>query len=173
MVWNTAQRLPSPIHCLLKFYLLVKSTIHLRKLTLLNLDLPPNGIFLFLWCLIKIWKLPLGNTNFRSADMWGLGCLIWEVFNGSLQSPSSLKAIGKVLFNDCAFKYSLSLCCNPSYFKFRYPNYWLLYTASSSARILVRARIPRRHKILPQLINAFEFGNAGSTILTSIFKVSN
>jgi len=30
-----------------------------------------------------------------------------------------------------------------------------------------------RHKILPQLINAFEFGNAGSTILTSIFKVSN
>ena len=28
-----------------------------------------------------------------------------------------------------------------------------------------------RHKILPQLINAFEFGNAGSTILTSIFKV--
>jgi len=42
-------------------------------------------------------KLPLGNTNFRSADMWGLGCLIWEVFNGSLQSPSSLKAIGKVL----------------------------------------------------------------------------
>ena len=28
--------------------------------------------------------------------MWGLGCLIWEVFNGTLPRTSSLKALGKV-----------------------------------------------------------------------------
>lgn len=28
-----------------------------------------------------------------------------------------------------------------------------------------------RHKILPQLINAFDFGNAGSAILAPMFKV--
>ena len=28
--------------------------------------------------------------------MWGLGCLIWEVFNGSLPRTSALKAFGKV-----------------------------------------------------------------------------
>ena len=34
--------------------------------------------------------------NFRSTDMWGLGCLIWEVFNGSLSQISALKSVGKV-----------------------------------------------------------------------------
>ena len=28
--------------------------------------------------------------------MWGLGCLIWEVFNGPLPKTSALKAFGKV-----------------------------------------------------------------------------
>ena len=28
--------------------------------------------------------------------MWGLGCLIWETFNGDLPRTSSLKVIGKV-----------------------------------------------------------------------------
>lgn len=32
----------------------------------------------------------------RSTDMWGLGCLIWEVFNGSLSQINSLKSVGKV-----------------------------------------------------------------------------
>lgn len=31
-----------------------------------------------------------------SPDMWGLGCLIWEVFNGLLQKSSSLKSVGKI-----------------------------------------------------------------------------
>jgi SCY1-like protein 1 len=36
-----------------------------------------------------------------SADMWGLGCLIWEVFNGSLPKVTSLKQLGKVgMLND-------------------------------------------------------------------------
>ena len=32
----------------------------------------------------------------RSSDMWGLGCLIWEVFNGPLPRTNALKAFGKV-----------------------------------------------------------------------------
>lgn len=31
-----------------------------------------------------------------SYDMWGLGCLIWEVFNGPLTQQSSLKNIDRV-----------------------------------------------------------------------------
>ena len=31
--------------------------------------------------------------------MWGLGCLIWEVFNGSLPGTSALKSLGKVMTN--------------------------------------------------------------------------
>ena len=30
--------------------------------------------------------------------MWGLGCLIWEVFNGNLPKTTSLKALGKVSY---------------------------------------------------------------------------
>ena len=29
-----------------------------------------------------------------------------------------------------------------------------------------------KHKVLPQLLTAFEFGNAGSVVLTPLFKVS-
>jgi SCY1-like protein 1 len=33
----------------------------------------------------------------RSVDSWGLGCLIWEVFNGSLPEANKLKSLGKVI----------------------------------------------------------------------------
>ena len=33
---------------------------------------------------------------YSSIDMWGLGCLIWEVFNGPLSQQSSLKILEKV-----------------------------------------------------------------------------
>lgn len=32
----------------------------------------------------------------RSTDMWGLGCLMWEVFSGSLTQVSALKNTAKV-----------------------------------------------------------------------------
>lgn len=40
--------------------------------------------------------LTIGIIYNRSTDMWGLGCLIWEVFNGSLSQINSLKSVGKV-----------------------------------------------------------------------------
>lgn len=33
----------------------------------------------------------------RSGDVWRLGCLIWEVFNGPLPRASSLRSLGKVI----------------------------------------------------------------------------
>lgn len=37
-------------------------------------------------------------VSHRSADVWRLGCLIWEVFNGPLPRASSLRSLGKVTF---------------------------------------------------------------------------
>ena len=34
--------------------------------------------------------------HFRSMDMWGLGCLIWELYNGILPRTASLKSVGKI-----------------------------------------------------------------------------
>lgn len=31
-----------------------------------------------------------------SADMWGLGCLVWEVYNGELTRPEKLKEVGAI-----------------------------------------------------------------------------
>lgn len=41
--------------------------------------------------------------------MWGLGCLIWEVYNGNLPRVSSLKAIGKV-FLPFLMHFALAYC---------------------------------------------------------------
>ncbi|NXR91934.1 SCYL1 protein, partial [Hypocryptadius cinnamomeus] len=32
----------------------------------------------------------------RAGDMWRLGCLIWEVFNGPLPRPGALRSFGKL-----------------------------------------------------------------------------
>lgn len=47
--------------------------------------------------------------------MWSLGCLIWEVFNGSFTKNTSLKSPGKVmllLFICCYFCVSVFLSHN-------------------------------------------------------------
>ncbi len=36
------------------------------------------------------------NSEIWSVDSWGLGCLIWEIFNGILQNVTALKNHGKV-----------------------------------------------------------------------------
>ena len=32
----------------------------------------------------------------QNQDLWGLGCIIWEVFNGSLGQPADLGKLGKI-----------------------------------------------------------------------------
>lgn len=36
------------------------------------------------------------SLSSRAGDVWRLGCLIWEVFNGPLPRASSLRSLGKV-----------------------------------------------------------------------------
>ncbi len=210
--------------------------------------------------------------NCRSADMWGLGCLIWEVFNGSLPRTGALKSLGKVLrrngpqflrsrFNilslnqfDCShldwsfildskelgskllwagrcqpevaaesckvywqlqkfrWLHGQSVCPNHAFpwwnsgkffclvttflaitlqvclFVSQFRWHWKMQQVSCFFQIKdqvekieffnslspVLDTFPEafcKHKILPQLVNAFEFGNAGSSILAPLFKV--
>ena len=37
-----------------------------------------------------------GSTKLGAADMWSLGCLIWEVYNGELQRPEALKKVQSI-----------------------------------------------------------------------------
>lgn len=48
-----------------------------------------------------------------STDMWGLGCLIWEVFNGPLNQQASLKTLNKV--NYILFLFTIIKALNCSY----------------------------------------------------------
>ena len=151
--------------------------------------------------------------------MWGLGCLIWEIYNGPLKSPASLQKLGNV---GISF-YARRIHINTYLLQIPKPlaaTYCELVGANPSSRpsaneVVARCRKPggyfhndlieslmfleeiqikeandktrffsslppllesfpdnlSRHKILPQLINAFEFGNAGSAVLTPMLKV--
>jgi SCY1-like protein 1 len=37
-----------------------------------------------------------GGGHPWSVDMWGLGCLIWEVYNGPLEDAAQLKEVKKL-----------------------------------------------------------------------------
>ncbi|XP_046462437.1 N-terminal kinase-like protein [Daphnia pulex] len=151
----------------------------------------------------KVDSLKLKFATKWSADMWGLGCLIWEVFNGSLKSSSSLKILGNIP------KLLTSVYCelvganpssrpNPSevlvicrkpggYFNNDLVECLLfleeIQIKESNEKTQFFNKLPlllesfpenlARHKVLPQLINAFEFGNAGATILTPLFKLGS
>ncbi|XP_074648786.1 N-terminal kinase-like protein [Tubulanus polymorphus] len=136
-----------------------------------------------------------------SADMWGLGCLIWEVFNGTLPRTASLKQMGtipkKLVPNYCELVGAnpksrpnpskfLEDCCRPG----RFLNNDFIKTMLFLEEIQIKdqnekmkffSSLPKsldtfpqtfcKHKILPQLLNAFEYGNAGSAVLTPLFKI--
>ncbi|XP_078516995.1 N-terminal kinase-like protein isoform X2 [Lissotriton helveticus] len=136
-----------------------------------------------------------------SADMWRLGCLIWEVFNGPFPRPSSLRSLGKIPKllvphycelvganpkirpNPAKF---LQNCCSPSGFmsntfveinlfleeiQIKEPAELQTFFQHLSNNLESFPEDFCRHKILPQLLTAFEFGSAGAVILTPLFKV--
>ncbi|XP_075148764.1 N-terminal kinase-like protein yata isoform X2 [Haematobia irritans] len=136
-----------------------------------------------------------------SADMWGLGCLVWESFNGPLKSRSSLKDIESIP------KSLQSLYCelvgaspsnrpNPADIitRCRKPGGFfkndLVDTLLFLEEIQIKDKAEKnrffsgltlhldnfpdtvcKHKILPQLITAYEYGDAGSAVLAPMFKL--
>ncbi|KAL3874122.1 hypothetical protein ACJMK2_037177 [Sinanodonta woodiana] len=136
-----------------------------------------------------------------SSDMWGLGCLIWEVFNGSLPKTSALKNFGKVpkqlvpnycelvganpksrpnpakFIEDCmktngfmdnAFIKTM-LFLEEIQIKDMEEKVKFFSSLTSSLDSLPQQFC--KHKILPQLLNAFDFGNAGALVLAPLLKV--
>ncbi|KAL4622977.1 N-terminal kinase-like protein [Arapaima gigas] len=136
-----------------------------------------------------------------AADVWHLGCLIWEVFNGPLPRSSSLRSLGKIPKQLVPHYCELvganpKVRPNPARFlqNCRAPGGFLSNSFVESNLFLEEIQIKDpaekqqffqdlnenldsfpedfcRHKVLPQLLTAFEFGSAGAVVLTPLFKV--
>lgn len=136
-----------------------------------------------------------------STDMWGLGCLIWEAFNGPLPQQAALKDLGNIP-KQLSTVYCELVGGNPSsrpnpadiitrcrklggYFKNDLVDTLLFLEEiqikdKGEKNRFFSAITPQldnfpenvcRHKILPQLITAFEYGDAGSVVLMPMFKL--
>eukprot|EP00088_Acartia_fossae_P011296 TRINITY_DN1570_c0_g1_i1.p1 TRINITY_DN1570_c0_g1~~TRINITY_DN1570_c0_g1_i1.p1 ORF type:complete len:717 (-),score=150.80 TRINITY_DN1570_c0_g1_i1:1168-3318(-) len=136
-----------------------------------------------------------------STDIWGVGCLIWEVFNGTLRSMEQLGTLGDIpsalhsVYKECVAANPKKrpnpndlvtrLRRSPGYFKNDLIDVLIFleeiqvkedadksrFFSSLSGQLDNCPDVVARGKILPQLINAFEFGNAGSSILAPVFKI--
>ncbi|MCI4380152.1 hypothetical protein PGIGA_G00236590 [Pangasianodon gigas] len=136
-----------------------------------------------------------------SGDVWRLGCLIWEVFNGPLPRASSLRSLGKIpkqLVPHYCELVGANPKARPNPARFlqncRAPGGFLSNSFVESNLFLEQIQIKEpaekqqffqdlsdnldsfpedfcKHKVLPQLLTAFEFGNAGAVVLTPLFKV--
>ncbi|KAI5706113.1 N-terminal kinase-like protein [Diaphorina citri] len=145
----------------------------------------------------------LSHVTKCSTDMYGLGILIWEVFNGPLQStnrkslsnidniPENLKRVYLELISERPNQRP-----NPADFIMRnrkpggYFKNDLIDALLFLEEIQMKDKIDKNkffnglasaidkfpkliscHKVLPQLINAFEYGEAGASVLSPLFKI--
>uniref|UniRef100_A0A6Q2YSR1 N-terminal kinase-like protein n=1 Tax=Esox lucius TaxID=8010 RepID=A0A6Q2YSR1_ESOLU len=136
-----------------------------------------------------------------AGDVWRLGCLIWEVFNGPLPRASSLRSLGKIpksLVPHYCELVGANARARPNPARFlqncKAPGGFLSNSFVESNLFLEEIQIKDpaekqqffqdlsenldsfpedfcKHKVLPQLLTAFEFGNAGAVVLTPLFKV--
>uniref|UniRef100_A0A7N5ZQA8 N-terminal kinase-like protein n=1 Tax=Anabas testudineus TaxID=64144 RepID=A0A7N5ZQA8_ANATE len=136
-----------------------------------------------------------------AGEVWRLGCLIWEVFNGPLPRTSSLRSLGKIpkaLVPHYCELVGANPRARPNPARFlqncRTPEGFLSNSFVESNLFLEEIQIKDpaekqqffqdlsenldsfpedfcKHKVLPQLLTAFEFGNAGAVVLTPLFKV--
>uniref|UniRef100_A0A182Q1K3 N-terminal kinase-like protein n=1 Tax=Anopheles farauti TaxID=69004 RepID=A0A182Q1K3_9DIPT len=136
-----------------------------------------------------------------SSDMWGLGCLVWESFNGPLKTRGNLKNIEGIPKSLAPLYCELvgaapSSRPNPAdvITKCRKPGGFFKNDLVDSLLFLEEIQIKDkvekmrffsaltaqidnfpdnvcRHKILPQLITAYEYGDAGSAVLAPMFKL--
>ncbi|XP_059574406.1 N-terminal kinase-like protein isoform X4 [Alligator mississippiensis] len=142
-----------------------------------------------------------GTGEKWSADMWRLGCLIWEVFNGPLSRPSCLRSLGKIPKSLVPHYCELvganpKVRPNPARFlqncrgsggfmsnsfvetnlfleeiQIKEPTERQMFFQDLSDHLDTFPADFCRHKILPQLLTAVEFGSAGAVVLTPLFKV--
>ncbi|GLH15166.1 N-terminal kinase-like protein [Gryllus bimaculatus] len=135
------------------------------------------------------------------GHMWGLGCLIWETFNGPLPQQSALKDLNNIP-KQLSSVYCELVGANPSsrpnpadiitrcrkiggYFKNDLVDTLLFLEEiqikdRSEKNRFFSALTPQldnfpenvcQYKILPQLITAYEYGDAGSAVLMPMFKL--
>lgn len=146
-------------------------------------------------------EVPSSGGDKWTAEVWRLGCLIWEVFNGPLPRTSSLRSLGKIPKTLVPHYCELvganpRVRPNPARFlqNCRAPGGFLSNSFVESNLFLEEIQIKEpaekqqffqdlsenldsfpedfcKHKVLPQLLTAFEFGNAGAVVLTPLFKV--
>lgn len=142
-----------------------------------------------------------GGAEKWTGEVWRLGCLIWEVFNGPLPRTSSLRSLGKIpksLVSHYCELVGANARVRPNPARFlqncRAAGGFLSNSFVESNLFLEEIQIKEpsekqqffqdlsdnldsfpedfcKHKVLPQLLTAFEFGNAGAVVLTPLFKV--
>ncbi|XP_034941387.1 N-terminal kinase-like protein [Chelonus insularis] len=142
-------------------------------------------------------------TSKCSIDMWGLGCLIWEAFNGPLGQRANLKAMEQIP-KQLLIVYKELTSINPDgrpnpadviarcrsnggFFKNDLVDALLFLEEIQMKEKGEKGRFfsqlagqldsfPEgvgRYKILPQLLAAFEFGDAGSAVLPPLLQLGN
>ncbi|XP_070693538.1 N-terminal kinase-like protein [Pempheris klunzingeri] len=146
-------------------------------------------------------EMPSSGVEKWTGEVWRLGCLIWEVFNGPLPRTSSLRSLGKIpksLVPHYCELVGANPRARPNPARFlqncRAPGGFLSSSFVESNLFLEEIQIKEpaekqqffqdlsdnldsfpedfcKHKVLPQLLTAFEFGNAGAVVLTPLFKV--
>uniref|UniRef100_UPI0037E8B5E8 N-terminal kinase-like protein n=1 Tax=Semicossyphus pulcher TaxID=241346 RepID=UPI0037E8B5E8 len=146
-------------------------------------------------------EMPNSSGEKWAGEVWRLGCLIWEVFNGPLPRTSSLRSLGKIpkaLVPHYCELVGANPRARPNPARFlqnsRAPGGFLNNSFVESNLFLEEIQIKEpaekqqffqdlsdnldsfpedfcKHKVLPQLLTAFEFGNAGAVVLTPLFKV--
>ncbi|XP_053180186.1 N-terminal kinase-like protein [Scomber japonicus] len=146
-------------------------------------------------------EMPNSSGEKWAGEVWRLGCLIWEVFNGPLPRTSSLRSLGKIpkaLVPHYCELVGANPRARPSPARFlqncRASGGFLSNSFVESNLFLEEIQIKEpaekqqffqdlsdnldsfpedfcKHKVLPQLLTAFEFGNAGAVVLTPLFKV--
>ena len=151
-------------------------------------------------------KLDLSKTRSItkwSGDIWTLGILIWEVFNGLLPKMNALKDPGKIP-KPLVPIYCELVSANPSsrpnpadvldrsrrvggYFRnelidtvvfleeitIKDSNEIAQFFSKLTSMLDTFPKDISKNKVLPHLLNAFEFGNAGSAVLAPLLKLGS
>ncbi|XP_008207719.1 N-terminal kinase-like protein isoform X2 [Nasonia vitripennis] len=155
---------------------------------------------------LQVYRPPDAKENSKpvtkcSVDMWGLGCLIWEAFNGPLTAAGNLDAMDQipkplVMVYQEIISSKPEMRPNPAdmivrcrsnggFFKndlvdallfleeiqVKEKNEKSRFFSQLTAQLDGFPEGVGRYKILPQLIAAYEYGDAGSAVLPPLLQL--